>query len=104
MLALAPAARADNVIADDNIVQGSECVGLDCLNGESFGTDSLRLKGQNNQIGFDDTGATAGLAANDWALRANEVGGGGANVFQLLDVTGSRTPFSVFAGAPTDSL
>ena len=30
-------AVADFVIADDLIVQGSACVGLDCVNNESFG-------------------------------------------------------------------
>lgn len=30
-------AAADQVIADDLIVQGSACVGLDCVNNESFG-------------------------------------------------------------------
>lgn len=40
----------DQVIPDDLIVQGSACVGLDCVNNESFGFDTIRLK-ENNKIG-----------------------------------------------------
>src|SRR5262249_861399 len=41
---LALAAAFDQVIADDLIVQGSACIGLDCVNNESFGFDTVRLK------------------------------------------------------------
>ena len=37
------AAWADNVILDDLIVDGSACIGFDCVNGESFGFDTLRF-------------------------------------------------------------
>ena len=33
-------AFADQVIPDDLIVQGSACIGLDCVNNESFGFDT----------------------------------------------------------------
>ena len=42
-LLLAAPARADDLVADDQIVQGLECVGLDCVNNEVFGTDTLRV-------------------------------------------------------------
>ena len=45
----------DQVIPDDLIVQGSACVGLDCVNNESFGFDTIRLKENNTRIKFDDT-------------------------------------------------
>ncbi|HEV7516457.1 MAG TPA: hypothetical protein VGR07_09175, partial [Thermoanaerobaculia bacterium] len=45
----------DQVIADDLIVQGSACVGLDCVVNESFGFDTIRLKENNTRIKFDDT-------------------------------------------------
>ena len=32
----------DQVILDDLIVDGSACIGLDCVNGESFGFDTIR--------------------------------------------------------------
>ena len=34
----------DQVIPDDLIVQGSTCTGFDCVDNESFGFDTLRLK------------------------------------------------------------
>jgi len=94
------------VIADDLIVQGSICGGLDCVDGESFGFDTLRLKENNTRIKFDDTSA-AGFPANDWQLTANDsasTGTGGLNKFSIDDVTGAKTPFTVEAGAPNNSI
>jgi hypothetical protein len=99
----APAA-ADTVVPDDQVVQGSQCLGLDCVDNESFGFDTLRLQENTTRIAFDDTSASAGFPANDWALQANESPYGGINAFLLQDVTGATTPFKVFAGAPTDAL
>jgi hypothetical protein len=95
---------ADNVIADDLIVQGSTCLGLDCVNGESFGFDTLKLKENNTRILFEDSTVTSGYATNDWELQANEDGSGGAAKFSINDVTGVKTPFTITAGAPTNSL
>jgi len=94
----------DNVIADDLIVQGSACVGLDCVNGESFGFDTIRLKENNTRIKFDDTSASAGFPANDWQLTANDSASGGASKFSIEDITGSKVPVTVTAGASTNSL
>jgi len=94
---------ADQVIPDDLIVQGSTCVGLDCVNNESFGFDTLRLKENNTRIKFDDTSTGAGFPANDWQLTANDSGSGGANKFSVEDVTGAKVPFTLTAGAPTNS-
>ena len=93
---------ADQVIADDLIVQGSLCVGLDCVSGESFGFDTIRLKENNLRIHFDDTSA-GGFPANDWRLIANDSASGGANKFSIEDSTGGKTPFTVTAGAATNS-
>ena len=97
------AARADQVIADDLIVQGSLCVGFDCVNNEDFGSDTIRLKENNLRIKFDDTSAS-GFPANDWMLTANDSAAGGENKFSIEDVTGAKVPFTVTAGAPTNSL
>ena len=94
----------DQVTADDLIVQGSACIGLDCVNNESFGFDTLRLKENNTRIKFDDTSTSAGFAANDWQLTANDSAPGGLNKFSIEDVTGAKVPFTVVAGAPTNSL
>lgn len=97
-------AAADFVINDDLIVIGSTCVGLDCKDGEVFNFDTLRLKENNTRIKFEDTSTSAGFPSNDWQLTANDSASGGANKFSIDDVTGSKTPFTVIAGAPTNSM
>ena len=63
-------AAADFVIADDLIVQGSACVGLDCVNNEPFGFDTIKLKENNLRIKFEDT-SVAPFPTNDWQLTAS---------------------------------
>lgn len=94
----------DQVIPDDLIVQSSLCVGFDCVNGESFGTDTIRLKENNTRIKFEDTSSSAGFASNDWQLTANDQPSGGANKFSIDDVTNSKTPFTITGNAPTNSI
>ncbi|NNC99234.1 MAG: hypothetical protein HKN85_03540, partial [Gammaproteobacteria bacterium] len=97
-------ASADQQILDDLIVDGSICAGQDCVNGESFGFDTLRLKENNLRIRFVDTSSTASFPTNDWQLTANDSSNGGANKFSIDDIDGGRTPFTIEAGAPTNSL
>ena len=97
-------AAAAQVFATDLIVQGSECVGVDCSSSESFGFDTIRLKENNLRIKFDDTSNSASFPRNDWQLTANETGNGGLNKFSIDDITGGRTPFTVEAGAITHAL
>jgi hypothetical protein len=97
-------ATNDNVIADDLIVQGSACVGLDCVNGESFGFDTLRLKENNTRIKFEDTSSSAGFATDDWQLTANESPSGGLNKFSIEDITSATVPFTVEGSTPTNAL
>ena len=94
----------DQVIPDDLIVQGSLCVGFDCVNNESFGFDTIRLKENNTRIKFDDTSTSAGYPANDWQLTANDSASGGASKFSIEDITGSKVPFTITAGASTNSI
>ncbi|HEX2224759.1 MAG TPA: tail fiber domain-containing protein [Thermoanaerobaculia bacterium] len=101
---LTPAFEAAQVIADDLIVQGSECVGIDCTPTESFGFDTLRLKENNLRIKFEDTSSSAGYPSTDWQLTANDSASGGANKFSIEDVTTPTVPFTITGGAPTDSL
>lgn len=103
LLAVSPAS-ADFVINDDLIVDGSACIGFDCVNGEAFGFDTIRLKEHNLRIKFDDTSTAASFPRNDWQLTANASANGGASKFSIEDITGARTPFTVEAGAPTNSL
>jgi hypothetical protein len=102
--ATANVAAADVVVPDNQIVQGSSCIGLDCVNGESFGSDTLRLKENSLRIHFDDTSVDAGYPANDWRLLANDSSSGGENYFALEDATAGRQVLKVKAGAPANSL
>lgn len=94
----------DQVIPDDLIVQGSECVGFDCVNGESFGYDTIRLKENNLRIHFDDTSTVSGYPANDWEIQANSKDPGGGNYLSVIDRNTTNLVFRVDAGAPTNSL
>jgi hypothetical protein len=94
----------DQVINDDLIVDGSLCVGFDCVNGESFGFDTIRLKENNLRIKFQDTSSSASFPSNDWQLTANDSSNGGANKFSIDDIDGGRTPFTIEASAPSHSL
>ena len=100
----------DVVTPDDIIVQGSACIGLDCVNNENFGFDTIRLKENNNRIQFDDTSTAAGFATNNWQIRANSSANGGASFLGFVDqgATGNSETgtivFEVDAGAPANSL
>jgi hypothetical protein len=100
----------DFVIADDLIVQGSACVGLDCVDGENFGFDTIRVKENNTRIQYDDTSTSAGFATNNWQIRANAQGSGGGSFLAFVDqgATGNSETgtivFEVDAGAPANSL
>lgn len=100
----------DQVIPDDLIVQGSICSGFDCVNNESFGTDTIRVKENNVRIQFDDTSVSAGFATNNWQLRANDQASGGASFFGIVDqgATGNGETgtivMAVDAGAPGNSV
>jgi hypothetical protein len=100
----------DQVIADDLIVQGSICAGLDCVNNENFGFDTIRVKENNDRIQFDDTSTSAGFPTNNWQIRANSSASGGASFLAFVDqgATGNSETgtivFEVDAGAPANSL
>jgi hypothetical protein len=93
----------DQVIPDDLIVQGSTCVGFDCVNNESFSFDTIRLKENSLRIKFEDT-SVGSFPTNDWQLTANDSASGGASKFSIEDITGSRVPFTITAGAATNSI
>ena len=97
-------APLDIVFADDVIVQGSLCAGLDCVNNESFGFDTIRLKENNTRIKFDDTSTASGFPNHDWQLTANDSASGGANKFSIEDITAATVPVTVTGSAPTNSI
>jgi hypothetical protein len=100
----------DAVTADDAIIQGSACIGLDCVNNESFGFDTIRVKENNTRIQFDDTSSSAGFATTNWQIRANDAASGGGSFLAFVDqgATGNSDTgnivFQVDANAPTNAL
>lgn len=97
-------AGAQEVIADNLIVQGKVCAGTDCASTESFGLENLKLKHNNTKLLFDDSSTTAGFPATDWRLTANDSFTGGVNRFSLEDVTAGTVPVTIRGAAPNDSL
>ena len=98
-------AQADIIHADDVIINGgSLCVGFDCVNGESFGSDTIRMKENNTRLHFDDTSVSASFPNNDWRLIANDQSNGGANKFSIQDATANREIAIFEAGARSNAL
>lgn len=103
--------KPDFVIADDLVVQGSACVGLDCVNNEPFSFDTIRMKENNTRILFLDTSTSAGFPTNDWIIRANGPNSGDASFLGIVDHgnagTGAETGTIIAqfdAGATANSL
>ena len=103
LLLVSPAANAQN-FTTDVIIQSSACVGVDCVIGEVFGFDTLRLDENNLRMHFDDTSATGSFPGNDWRIIINDSTNGGANYFAVEDATAGLVPFRVEAGAPANAL
>ena len=97
-------AGADQVILEDLVVDGSACVGLDCVSPEDFSFDTIRIKENNLRLHADDTSASADFPATDWRLVFNDSANGGANKFAVEDATAVTTPFTIEGAAPSNSL
>ena len=92
-LLVAMSGNADQIIADDLIVEGAACVGLDCVNGEPFVSDELKLKENNTRVRMVDKSLPDGLG-NSWNIEANDSANGG-NRYLDFQVKQSRneSPF-----------
>ena len=104
LLVGSPSVSGDQVFNDDLIVTQSACVGLDCVNDELFGFDTIRIKENNLRLHADDTSATASFPGTDWRLIFNDRTNGGANKFAVEDATDETTPFTIEGAAPSNSL
>lgn len=85
-------------------VTGNLGIGLDMADGTAMLFDTLLMKDNFCQIRFDDTSSLAGFPNNDWILKANDVGNGGADYFAIVDDTNDTVPFTIQADAPTNTL
>lgn len=88
----------------DPTIRYSLCVGGDCLDAETFGADTIRLKENNLRIHFHDTSNSASFPTNDWRITINDQTNGGANKFSIDDVDAGRTPFTIEAGSRANAL
>lgn len=102
--AMSAIATADEVIMDDLIANSSLCVGFDCIDGEVFGFDTIRLKENNTRIRFEDTSSAGNFPATDWQLTANDSANGGRNRFSIEDDTNGLESFTIMGGAPDFSI
>ncbi|NNE26772.1 MAG: tail fiber domain-containing protein [Saprospiraceae bacterium] len=96
--------KKTQTITQDLVVQGSECVGIDCSSSESFGFDTQRYKENNLRVHFDDTSNSASFPNNDWRIIINDSSNGGASYFAVQDATANRQVFRIEAGAPINAL
>ena len=94
----------DQVFLDDVIVDGKLCVGFACVNNESFGDETQKIKGTTVRLLFQDTSTLSAYPTTDWRLVANDSGSGGANYFAIEDVDAGRKTFLVEAGSPASAL
>lgn len=112
---LAQPAAADDVVYDDQIVAQSQCVGADCVDGETFGYTTIRLRQADTRIDFVDTSNSASFPTEDWRLQANDSDAtpDGKSYFAIVDGiggldsgpdNGGNQVFRIDAGAPANSL
>jgi hypothetical protein len=100
--ALVPSAAsaADTVVPNNQIVQGAQCVGPLCADGEALagGPASWIKTGNTPGLRLLQTN-TSGFPAQTWDVAGNEAS------FFVRDIThGSRYPFRIRPGAPTNSV
>ncbi len=95
---------ADQQIADDLVIKGSLCTGVDCSAGETFGFDTIRMKENNLRIHFIDTSSASSFPTFDWQITINDSLNGGNNYFRIEDITSETHPFTILGGARNDSI
>ncbi|MGH6924851.1 MAG: hypothetical protein ACRED5_14045 [Propylenella sp.] len=103
-------AAGDQIFNDDVLIAFSLCVGDDCVDGEVFNFDSIRLKEINGRIGFIDT-SIGDFPTRDWRIEANSSEELGANYLALKDMgdtsdgsEGGTPLLTLSAGAPANSI
>ena len=85
-------------------IDGSLCVGFDCVENESFGLDTIRLKENNLRIHFEDTSTTTGFPTTDWRILINDTASGGGSFFGIQDSDAGTRPMTIEANARTHAL
>jgi hypothetical protein len=93
----------DSVVPDDLVVQGTACIGPNCLNGDPDATNTVKLKARLPRILFDDSlGMGCCFPATDWILQANTADP--TPDFFLQEAFTGFMPFYAQQGAPSYTL
>ena len=98
-----PAARADQVIADDLIVQRNLCVGGGCADGEGFPYGVLKVTGNTVRMHFEDTSLST-VPDRDWSLVINDSATTGMERFSVQDIDAGTLPFTIEGGIAENTL
>ncbi|MFC6584057.1 hypothetical protein [Sulfitobacter aestuariivivens] len=94
-LGLATPALSDIVQNDDVIIRSELCVGnSDCVDGEQFGSEEIRVKGTTPEILLFDTSPDA---ANQWKITGDN---GVGNGFSIGNAAQFSTPFPLINSLP----
>lgn len=101
-LPFAATAQSNFHTTDGNIV-GDVCIGDGCLNFTAHGINEITLRANNVRVLYDDNSVST-LPDHDWGIYINDTFSAGREYFSIRDVTNSRTPFAVEAGAREDAL
>lgn len=90
--------HADEVVSDDLITQGRLCLSQDCVDGEAFALDSIRLKTDNPQISFQDTSSSSSFPRNDWSVGADDNDGATSTNFYIKDTSANLSVLVIEPG------
>ena len=101
---LAGPATAQQFFGDTSI-KGHLCVGQDCSVSESFAnTKTMKLKGPDLEIRFEDSSVDLGYPTADWSIVSNENALLGDNYLAVKDISANTLPFKIRDNAPSHAL
>ena len=98
-------ALADQVVPDDQIVNGSLCVGITCADGEfnqdpvtgAVNFDTIKIKASDPQIYFFDTSTSGSFPTNDWLMGIADDIATGAAFFYISDLNSGNKVLQIQA-------
>jgi len=86
LASLSLSASADQVILDDLIVNGSQCVGSACTDNEAFNFDTILYKSDDPSVRFQDTSSSASFPTSDWEFGFSDDNSTVIPYFYLKDI------------------
>lgn len=75
-----------------------------CTGAQSLAFKTILAKEDNIRVFFEDASSTASFPTNDWEITINDSSNGGESFFSIKDVDAVTTPFTIEAGAGSNSL